>query len=149
MKAAQILESGLAGAATLTLLSETRNKINSNSPNTNLFHRKGIVRHLKKGMRKKGFKAVKMYVSVAAELLSIAGALGISGLGKKKNAVLQGGLAGALTGTAVAFLQNVPENESDNNELWRKRLVTIALYILGGLVAGKVVQAMNKKKKKK
>ena len=84
MKAAQILESGLAGAATLTLLSETLNKINSNSPNTNLFHRKGIVRHLKKGMRKKGFKAVKMYVSVAAELLSIAGALGISGLGKKK-----------------------------------------------------------------
>jgi hypothetical protein len=149
MKAAKILQSGLTGAATLTLLSEALNTVDSNAPNTNFFHKKGIVRHLKKGMHQKGFKAVKMYITLASELLSMAGVLGISGLGKKKNAVLRGGLVGALAGTAVAFLQNRPEDETEKSELWKRRMVTIALYILGGLVAGKAVQVIKKKKKKK
>lgn len=149
MKLAKILESGLTGAATLTLLQETIDHLDPDAPRTHLLHKKGIIRDIKKGIRKKGFGAVKMYVKIAGELLGMAGYMGLAGIGKKKNALLRGGLLGALAGGAAAFMQD-PKNEDPANPMaiWRKRAITLALYIIGGLMAGKAVQYFSKKKKK-
>ncbi|MCF6407176.1 hypothetical protein L3C95_30045 [Chitinophaga filiformis] len=149
MKAAEILESGLTGAATITLLSKTLGSLNPKTPDVNLFNKKGIVRRIKRNIHKNGFKAVKGYVKLAGQLLSMAGAMGLAGFGKKKNAALTGAMLGALSGTAVAFLQNKPDEETEEKDLWTKRLVTIVLYILGGLVAGKAMKYFSKKSKNK
>ncbi|MGN6491264.1 MAG: hypothetical protein ACTHLE_04655 [Agriterribacter sp.] len=149
MNVAKVLESGLTGAATLTLLQETLDQLDPKAPNSKLLHKRGIIRHLKHATERKGMKAVKGYVKVAAELLGILGYYGLSGLGKRKNAVLRGGVLGAIAGAAVAFTQNNENEETPDADVWRKRIVTVALYILGGLIAGKTAEYIKKKKKKK
>jgi hypothetical protein len=149
MKAAQILESGLAGAATLTLLSDTLGKLNHGSSAKKAFHKKGIIRHLKKSADKKGFKAVKIYVRTASELLGMIGSLGLTGLNRKKYAPLRGAILGALAGAAVAFLQNNEVTEAGiSREVWKKRVTTIAMYTVAGIIASKAARLVNKKDKK-
>jgi hypothetical protein len=148
MNAEKILEGGLTGAATLTLLSKTLSKIDSKSTGIERFGKKGIVRQIKKKVQKKGFKAVKAYIQLASELLGMAGALGLAGINKKKNMVLKGGLLGGLAGIAVAFLQN-DENNTEEKDQLKNKLVTVSLYIIAGLIAGQAARSLIKKKKKK
>ncbi|MCW3089929.1 MAG: hypothetical protein JWP81_998 [Ferruginibacter sp.] len=129
MKLAKVLESGITGATTFTMLRETLDNI---TPNGQRFlHKKGMLRQLKKATNKKGGDAAKIYIKLAAELLGLIGSMGISSLGKKKNIVLRGAVLGGLAGSVSLLVNSDKEDvpEVDQNELWRKRIITIALYI--------------------
>jgi hypothetical protein len=153
MKIANVLESGIAGAATLTLLRETLDHMDPKVSGTSFFQKKGVIRELKKSMHKKGIGGVKIYIKLAAELLGLAGVLGLSSLGKKKNALLRGVLLGGITGVVAVLVNDNADKEKDpsltDQEIWRKRIVTVALYMLGGLIAGGAVNMIKKRKKKK
>jgi|SRR5688572_11102647 len=149
MKTASILENGLTGAATLTLLRETLDKVDPDNSGAYPLHKKGILRKLKKVSHKKGMGAVKGYVKLAAQLLGMVGYMGVTALGKKKNTLIRGGVLGGLAGIA-AVLMNTPNDPAvSDEEVWRKRITTVVLYILGGLVAGGAIRLFAKGKKKK
>ena len=142
------LEGGIAGATALNLLHEAIDKIDPKAPRTRLLNKAGTLKKIKKYSNKKGAKPLKFYLQLATEFLLSMGYFGLSGLGKKKNAVLIGGLLGAAAGFGVAFL-NQPEDsdETNKNEIWNK-ILTMSLYTAGGLVAGGVIKKFKKKKKK-
>lgn len=144
------LEGGLAGATTLTLLHEAIDKIDPKAPKTRLLHNSRLLKKIKKQSNKKGRIPIKFYIRLATELLASAGYFGLSGLGKKKNAVLRGGLLGAAAGLGVAFLNSQDEEDKnqENRNATRDKILTIALYTAGGLIAGAAIKRFNKKKKK-
>ncbi|OLY93972.1 hypothetical protein SAMN05444008_12536 [Cnuella takakiae] len=158
MKIADVLESGITGVTTLSLIQEALGKMNGDEPHT-MLHKSDTIKQLQKG-KKSGKKSKELYVNLAGELLGHAGLFGLSGLGKKKNAILRGGLLGAAAGLAIAFLDN--DNDTSKQaihadgrmydaeaEAMRQKIVTVTLYTLGGVLAGAAIKAMNNKKIKK
>jgi hypothetical protein len=154
MKLASAIEGGVTGATTLSLLQEALHKIDAKAPRP-LLHKSGILKQLKKKSGK-GNKH-ELYIKLAGELLGNAAFFGMAGLGKRKNAVLTGGLLGAAAGLGTAFLQEDEEGENgfeaiDNgftrDEL-EKKLMTVALYTAGGLLAGVAIKKLKKKSLKK
>ena len=95
--------------------------------------------------------ATKLYVEMASEIIALAGYMGLTGLGKKKNVLLRGASLGAIAGLLAVIIN--AEDEIDlkntNRDILRKQIETIALYTLGGLAAGGAIKMVNKKKKKK
>ncbi|HEU4470293.1 MAG TPA: hypothetical protein VFR58_04350 [Flavisolibacter sp.] len=153
MKLASAIEGGLAGASTLTLLQEALNKFDNKAPRP-LLHRSGIIKKIKKTSNKGGAKARKLYIKLAGEVLGSTAFYGLSALGKKKNAVLRGGLLGMAAGLGSAFLQDDKGTEANGLQSTgvsntKDKLVTITLYTMGGLLAGLAVKKLGKKRKKK
>jgi hypothetical protein len=152
MKLANAIEGGLTGATTLTLLQEALHKLDSGAPRP-LLHRSGILKELRKSGTGKKKKDSKLYIRLAGELLSNAAYFGLTGLGKKKNAVLRGGLLGAAAGLGSVFLTDNHEDDGPDlpgqKESMKKKLLTVSLYTAGGLLAGLAVKKLNKKGKKR
>lgn len=156
MKLASAIEGGLAGASTLTLLQEALHRMDRKSPRPFL-HRSGIIKDFKKA-GKKGKGSSKLYIRLVGELLANAAAFGLTSLGKKKNAVLRGGLLGAGAGLGAAFIDNVDDKQRLNGRQMTKeeryqeikdKVITMALYTAGGLLAGYAIKKLNGKKKRK
>jgi hypothetical protein len=154
MKLTNVIEGGLTGISTLALLQEALHKIDSRSPRP-LSANTRMIRKLQKanGHPKKGNK---YYIRLAQELLTNAAYFGLAGLGKKKNAVLRGGLLGTAAGLGSALMQNQDDgadtditNGISKRERLKKNILTVSLYTAGGLLAGTIVKKLNKKKKKK
>jgi hypothetical protein len=158
MKLANIIEGGITGATTLSLIQEALHKVDSGAPRQ-LLHKSGTIKKLKKHAGKKGGDT-KLYVKLAGELLGAASYFGLTGLGKKKNAVLRGGLLGATAGLATAFLddegnEETPVNGNLNGRLHnemeelKKKVMTVVLFTAGGMQAGGAIKKINKRRLKK
>jgi hypothetical protein len=161
MNLVKTLEGGLKNPASLALLQEAFKLINS-KPVKAEKKVKGHTELFKKIQNistKKGLKTEKA-VKQVGKLLASTGYLGLSGVGKKKNAIVRGGLLGAAAGLVSLFLKNsntnpseqkyvngvsVPQNEimyhSDN------KLLTFTLYTLGGIIAGVAIKKLGNNKK--
>jgi hypothetical protein len=164
MKLVNAIEGGLAGAGTLSLLQEALHKVDHSSPRP-LLHQAGLLKKLKKNSGKPGMKSTKLYIQLASELVSNAALFGLSGLGKKRNALLRGTLLGAAAGLGSAFLQKEDKEKNGDgnfaggengiiqaqpvNADMKKKIMTVTLYAAGGLLAGLAVKNVSGKKVKK
>lgn len=153
MKPSKALEGGLNGIATLGLLQETLHKIDHHEPRP-LLKKSSLLEKIKKQEGKKGDK---LYIKLAGEVLSTAAYFGIAGLGKKKNAVLRGALLGAVAGLGTVLLKNEVKDSQDRGDKVSNNfhaehitdpLLTIALYTVGGALAGVMVKKVKTEKKK-
>lgn len=148
MKLAEVIEGGLTGASTLTLLQEAIHKIDHQSPRP-LLHKSAA---LKKIQKKKGKAAPKHYIQLATDLLSTAAYFGLTALGSKKNAVLRGGLLGTAAGLGSIFLNEEFDNEENDDishqDSAKKKILKVLLYSVGGLIAGMAIKKLKKDAKK-
>ena len=151
MKLSNVIEGGLAGVSTLTLMQEALHKFDHNAPRP-LFRN---VRRIKKWKDVKGSKRGKFYIQLAGDLLSNAAFFGLSALGKKKNAVLRGAVLGALAGCGTILLNDDASDNPFSNEMTNESrrekikdiLITLGLYTAGGVIAGVIVKKGKKVKK--
>lgn len=156
MKLTKAIEGGLAGASTLSLLQEALHKIDGSAPRPFL-HQSGILKKLKKQKHKNKPIGSKLFIQLASELMGNAAYFGLTGVGKKKNAVLRGGLLGAAAGLGAAFFQHEGKKDfiskedqpREQAEELKRKLLTVALYTSGGLLAGAAIKNMHKKSWKK
>ena len=146
MKLANAIEGGITGATTLSLLQEALHKIDTKAPRAKLLNSPGIIKRLKK-QSKKGMLSNKLYINLASELLSNAAYFGLTALGKKKNAVLRGGLLGAAAGLGSAFLNDADKDDPAADTL-KSKILTLTLYTAGGMLAGAAIKKISKKRKK-
>jgi hypothetical protein len=161
MKLENAIEGGLTGATTISLLGETLRKIDGNSSHHNVFDGKGLKKRFKKVKSKKSGKSTKEFIQLAGDLLGSTSFLGLSSLGKKKNAALRGALLGAAAGLGAVLLSDNDEREEKedghkayaSSKLAEDTLLTkathVALFTAAGFVAGKLIQGATKNKKKK
>jgi hypothetical protein len=163
MKLANAIEGGLAGATTISLIGETLRKIEGKPAGTNGLNGKKFKKRLKKADHKKPQKALEQYIHLAGDVLGAASMLGFSSIGKKKNAVLRGALLGAAAGVGAILLDDFKQDK-DNGKLNGhegfpfvklakdsnvQKALEVAMFTIGGMIAGKLVQGNVKKKKKR
>jgi hypothetical protein len=162
MKLASALEGGLAGATTISLLTDTLKRINGHSSGPNVFKSKNLGKRFKKARSKKPLKATKQIIQLAGDLLGSTAFLGLSSLGKKKNAMMRGALLGTAAGLGSVLLNSHEEkkrHKANGHEGYpptgvaKDTLLTkaleVSLYTIGGMIAGRVIEGVGKKKKRK
>ena len=136
---------GLAGAVTLNIIHQTLKAIDHDAPRVDLVGEEALT----KGMEAMGLTPptgnALFIATLTGDVLSNALYYSAIGFGKKKNLVLRGtviGLAagvGALTLTEPLGLSDAPVTRTD-----KTKLLTVAWYTIGGIVAGSVIKALRK-----
>jgi hypothetical protein len=150
MKALYALEGGVAGAAALTLIHETVKKAIPNAPRMDLLG----MSALSKGLKVIGAKTPnerKLYgLSLTGDLLSNTIFYSFAGIGKKENALARGAALGLAAGLGAVLLPKpLGLNEDTSNRTIQTKVMTVGLYVLGGIVAAGVMKLLDRKKNKK
>jgi len=155
MKLLNAIEEGLNTPGSKNLIQDALSLINGNSSKplqTTLFKK------LKDVSGKKGIKANKVYIKKVSKMLAKSG-IGLSGLSKKNNAIIGGGILGAAAGLFSVYsrkengetheIQNgvpVQNNEILENENGKK-ILNVALFTVGGILAGAAVKKLSNNKR--
>lgn len=150
MKAIYALEGGVAGAAALTLLHETIKKTVPNAPRMDLL----AMNALSKGLKIVGARTPnerKLYgLSLTGDLLSNSIFYSFAGIGKKENALARGAALGLVAGLGAVLLPKpMGIEEGASSRTTATKLMTVGLYVVGGLVAAGIMKFMDRKKQKR
>jgi hypothetical protein len=150
MKAITALEGGLAGATALTVLHEATRKVVPKAPRMELLGMQALSR-----LKKETPKSKKQYDSLygqalVADIITNTLFFSLVGIGKKKGAGLRGGLLGAAAGlTGLLLPRKLGMYSGASNRTGATKLMTVALYTIGGVVAAGVMCGLNKLSEKK
>jgi len=150
MRALYALEGGVAGAAALTLIHETVKKAVPNAPRMDLLG----MSALSKGLKVIGAKTPderRLYgLSLTGDLISNTVFYSFAGIGKKENALLRGAALGLAAGLGAVLLPKpLGLNQDTSNRTVPTKVMTVGLYVVGGLVAAGVMKFLDRKKHKK
>jgi hypothetical protein len=135
---------GLAGAAALNIIHQTVKQIDHDAPRVDLVGEEALNKVITStgGTPLRG--NVLFTATLAADLLSNAIYYSAIGFGKKKHLLWRGagyGLAaGALQLTEPMGLSDAPITKTD-----KTKALTVAWYVLGGVVAALTIKALRKK----
>ena len=146
---------GLAGVTTISLLTETLQKLNGNSSQYHLMDGKKLKKLVLKACQ--GYKTIYWTCEWIAEQHRLPG---IVIPWWKKNTTLRGGLLGTAAGLGSVLLNDNDKNGKTNGhqgdphtvlqrDLVLSKVFEVSLYAIGGLIAGKVIEGSTKKKRKK
>lgn len=137
---------GIVGAAALNIIHQTVAKVDPDAPRVDLVGEEA----LSKGLRQAGISPpagnTLFTATLAADLLSNAAYFSLAGLARKKHVLGTGtaiGLAagiGALTLTEPLGLNDAPVTRTP-----KTKILTVAWYTIGGLVAGAVIYQLRKR----
>lgn len=150
MNPAIALGAGLAGAAGITLVHESVKRIIPNAPRMDLLGMNALSKTLKNaGRTPPGQKQLYAW-TMAGDLVSNSLYYSLVGIGKGKNALLRGSLLGLAAGiSAVLLPKPLGLNESYSNRTNATKLMTVSLYLAGGLITAAVLKAMQKRKERR
>jgi hypothetical protein len=137
------LAGGLAGAITLTLLAELLRKNFSGAPRLDKLGEEALDKTVSE-ISGKHMTADRQYsTSMAADLISNTLYYSATAF-KPASAVLTGAILGATAGAgAVKLPGRLGLNEDNTAGSPNKKLLTVALYTIGGLIAGLVTRRLT------
>ena len=149
MKLLASLVGGLAGAVTVTLLHEIIRKINPSAPRMDLVG-KVVTEKLMQKAGKPGSTSNKIYAtSLAGSLMANTLYYSLAGLGQK-NLLSMGSMLGLTAGAgALTLPAKLGLNGIHSSNTSKRKWMTLALYMAGGLVAAAVTRSIEKRKNKK
>ncbi|RFZ93080.1 hypothetical protein D0C36_16120 [Mucilaginibacter conchicola] len=137
---------GIAGAVALNILHQVIKQFDHEAPRVDLVGEEALSKGLSTiGLEPPSGNAL-FTATLAADLLSNAAYYSLIGFGKKKFLPLAGLVAGLTAGigtlelTAPLGLSDAPVTRTE-----KTKLLTVAWYTFGGLVAGTVMSALRKR----
>jgi hypothetical protein len=143
------LAGGLAGAVAVTLLNEALKRIDTDAPRMDKMGMEAVS---------KGFRAMdrpvprpeKLYkYSLLGDLISNTLYFSFTGKGSSRKSLFRGGLLGLSSGMGAVFTPgHLGLNEGHSNRTTKTQFMTVAYYLVGGLVAGAVSKLIEKKSAK-
>ncbi|KAA6440327.1 hypothetical protein FEM33_06900 [Dyadobacter flavalbus] len=145
MKAINNISAGLAGAVVLNILHESAKRFFPNAPRVDLVGEEALSGILESAGIEPPKGNALYAATLAADVVSNALYYSLIGAGKKENVLLRGagiGLAagiGALTLTKPLGLNDAPVNRTNTT-----KALTVAWYLVGGLVTALVIKGTNK-----
>ncbi len=144
MKVSAGLAGGLAGTLTVAAMHEALKRLTPDAPRMDLLDMELI---------RKGLKSMNKQVPAADELQrwAVGGELfcdtayySLAAMGGKKGVWFRGALLGLVGGvTAVVLPKPLGLPEEPSNKTWGTQLMTIGLYLTGGLVAAAITQLVD------
>src|SRR5215831_16448131 len=144
MKMSAALAGGLAGTVTVASIHEALKRVTPNAPRMDILDMELIRKGLKSINKKVPLESELQRWAVGSELLCDTAYFGLAGMGGKKGVWLRGALLGLVAGvTAVVLPKPLGLPEESSNKSIGTKLMTIGLYLIGGIVAAATAQLVN------
>jgi hypothetical protein len=136
---------GLAGACALTVLNESAKKMDKDAPRLDLLGMNAAAK-LIKGSGLNPSTGQLRSVALGGDLISTSLYYGMANAGNKKSTLLHGALLGLGAGvSALSLAKPLGLDERVLNASPKTKALTIAWYIIGGLVAAAVINLIDKR----
>ena len=138
---------GLAGACALTLLNQSAKKLDKDAPRMDLLGMNAAAR-LMKGNDIITQTAGKLFpMALAGDLVANSLYFGMADTGDKNKTLLRGTLLGLGAGIgAVALPKTLGLNDEATTRTLKTKVLTVAWYVIGGLVAAAAINLLQKHK---
>jgi hypothetical protein len=138
---------GLAGACALTLLNQGAKKLDKDAPKMDLLGMNAVAR-LTKGNSLITQAADKLFpVALAGDLVTNSLYYSMAESGDGKNTLIRGTLLGIAAGLGAVLLPaTLGLDENATGRTTKTKALTIAWYVIGGLVAAAAINAMERRK---
>ncbi len=147
MKYASII-SGLAGSIALTLAHETLRKNVDLAPRMDLMGEQGLAKALFAAGMPIPDEPQLFNLTMGGDIVGNAGYYALVST-TPKHPLIAGAVLGLVAGAgALSLPEKIGLNEEYSNASRKTQLLTMAIYFLGGIVAGAVYQALDKKESK-
>lgn len=135
---------GLAGACALTLINQGVAKIDKEAPRLDLLGMNAVAKIFKSANTAPPMIRTLLPMSVAGDLLSNSLYFGMASGSNRNQRLLKGVLLGLGAGMgAVSLPKSLGLNEAATNMTDKTKLLTIAWYVIGGLVAAATINAIE------
>jgi hypothetical protein len=145
MKVSAALAGGLAGTITVASMHEALRRITPDAPRMDLLDMDLITKGLKSMNKKVPAGNELQRLAVGGELLCDTAYYSLAGMGGKKSVWLRGALLGLTAGvTAVALPGPLGLPKEPSNKSLGTKLMTIGLYLIGGLAAAAVAKLVDR-----
>ena len=146
MKLLHALGAGLAGAVVLTITHQVLRKLIDDAPRMDLMGEEALEKISDKAgvkLSKKNLYKTTMVADIIANSLYYA----LAAMGKPQNATLRASGLGLIAGIGgVVLPKPLRLTNAYSNRTITTRLLTMAIYSLGGLVSGKIASALQNKR---
>ncbi|HEU4901986.1 MAG TPA: hypothetical protein VFT06_04315 [Flavisolibacter sp.] len=144
MKVSAAVAGGLAGTLTVASLHEALRRLTPDAPRMDLLDMDLIRKGLKVAHQKVPGKEELQRWAVGGELVADTTYYSLAGMGGKKGAWLRGAILGLVAGvTAVVLPKPLGLSADPSNKTTATQLMTVGLYLVGGLVAAAVAQLVD------
>lgn len=137
MKPASAIRGGIVGAVVLTLIHETLRRVTRTAPRMDKLGMEAIAKTLNNVDAGVPEEATLFKITMAGDIVSNSLYYSLAGIGDSKHSIISGSLIGLFAGIGGVYLPRpLGLNTAPSNRTDQTRLLTIALYTTGGLVAG-------------
>lgn len=145
MKFLSAIGGGFAGAVALTALHESLRRLYEKAPRMDLLGMEATGKSLR-AMNIDVPDEPKLFkLTMAGDIISNSLYYSLTGIGSKKGWALRGAALGLAAGAAAVYLPApLGLNEKPANRTVETKLLTIALYLTGGIVASVVAGLLEK-----
>ena len=146
MKLISAIGGGFAGALALTALHETLRRINSKAPRMDKLGMQSISKSLKAVDVSVPKKATLFKITMAGDVLANTFYYSLAGIGDKENMLVKGAVLGVAAGLGGVYLPKpMGLNPKPSARTTATKLMTIGLYLFGGVVASLTSQLIEEK----
>jgi hypothetical protein len=145
MKLLSAIAGGFAGAITLTLLHETIRRLDANAPRMDQMGMEAISKSLEAVSVPVPKEDNLFKITMAGDIISNALYYSVAAIGGKKKILLRGLLLGVTAGFGAVYLPKpLGLSEAPSSRTLETKLMTVGLYLAGGLVASATSKMIEK-----
>lgn len=135
---------GMTGALALNLLHQIYQRVDHEAPRVDLVGEEALSKLIEKGGGRPPTGKTLFAATLAADLVSNAAYYSLIGFTKKKRLILAGASTGLAAGIgAVALTRPMGLSDAPVTRTDKTKLLTVAWYIFGGLMAASVIKALR------
>jgi hypothetical protein len=147
MKTESALEGGVTGATTLTILHEVVRMIDRDAPRMDEIGKEALRKLLKKLNLDIPDEDILHVLTTGTELLANGLFYSLVGAGDKDNVYAKGAILGLAAGVGAVMLPDkLGLDNRASNRTTKTKLMTIAWYLIGGIVASAVAKKLEEKR---
>ena len=146
MKLTSAIGGGVAGAIVLTAIHETVRRLVNTAPRMDRLGMEALEDTLSLADAKIPEEDTLFKLTMAGDLVSNSVYYSLAGIGKEQQSILRGAVLGFVAGIGAVYLPGpLGLSEGPSNRTRQTKLMTVALYAIGGLVAGAVGKLLENK----
>jgi hypothetical protein len=142
------LAGGVAGAAALTLIHELARKKIPDAPRMDKMGMEATSKLISKAGWQPPSRKNLYFTAMAGDLISNSLYFSKVGAKDKKNIWINGAMLGLAAGLSAVYLPGkMGLNEENSNATTKTKIMTVGLYVIGGLVAAAATSVFQRKPK--
>ena len=150
MKGISSIAGGVAGASALTILHELLKKNDPDAPRMDKLGMEATAKLFRKVNLQPPAEHKLYLYTLAGDLITNSLYFSKITTGNKKQVWVNGAILGLTAGLSAVYLPNtLGLNEQHSNRSTKTKLLTIGLYVVGGLVAAATATMLQRKKSNK